>query len=166
MPRVYVSIGSNVNREENLRSAVRALRAAFGQLIVSPVYETRAVGFRGAHFLNLVVGFEVEVDLDQVIARLREIEDQHGRVRDDDRYGPRPLDLDVLLYGDLIDHTPPYNVPRGEIERYAFVLRPLSEIAGDVRHPETGMSFADMWRAFRGTRDGLWPVSFDWDEAA
>ncbi len=159
MPRVYLSIGSNIARERNLRSAMTALRREFGVLTVSPVYESRAVGFEGADFYNLVIGFDTDLPVDEVNAVLRGIEDAHGRFRGSDKFSSRTLDLDVLLYGELIDHTPPRDIPRGEIRRHAFVLKPLSDIAGSLRHPETGETFSEMWRRRADQMPKLTPVA-------
>lgn len=158
MPKVYVSIGSNIEREDNLRGAVAKLREQFGELDLSPVYESEAVGFSGDNFLNMVAGFGSELALADIIKALRAIEKKHGRVRGGQKFSDRTLDLDVLLYGDLIDHYPPHDVPRHEINQYAFVLRPLSDIAGDARHPETGERFADMWAGFESNGQRLWEV--------
>jgi len=161
MPRVYVSIGSNVEREANVRGALEKLRERFGELVISPVYESAAVGFAGENFLNLVVGFDTELPLVEVIKLLRAIEKKHGRVRGGPKFCDRTLDLDPLLYGDLIDHMAPHDVPRHEITQYAFVLRPLSDIAGAARHPETGERFGDMWGRFENNEQRLWPVALD-----
>jgi 2-amino-4-hydroxy-6-hydroxymethyldihydropteridine diphosphokinase len=146
MPRVYLSIGSNIEREENLCSAVAELRQQYGSLMISPVYESQSVGFEGDDFYNLVVGFDTELSLDEVNVVLRGIEDAHGRVRGGEKFISRTLDLDILLYGEMVDHTPPRDIPRREITKNAFVLRPLSDIAGSLQHPETGETFADLWR--------------------
>jgi 2-amino-4-hydroxy-6-hydroxymethyldihydropteridine diphosphokinase len=156
MPRVYLSVGSNIKREENLCSAVAALRQRFGSLMISPVYESQPVGFEGDDFYNLVVGFDTDLSLDEVNIVLRGIEDTHGRVRGSDKFSSRTLDLDVLLYGEMIDHTPPRDIPRREITQHAFVLKPLSDIAGSLQHPETGETFAELWRK-RG--DQLLPLT-------
>ncbi len=159
MPRVYLSIGSNINREQNLCSAVAELRRQFGSLMISPVYESQPVGFEGDDFYNLVVGFDTDRSVDAVNVVLRDIEDAHGRTRSGEKFGSRTLDLDVLLYGEMIDHTPPRDIPRREIRQYAFVLRPLSDIAGSSRHPETGETFADLWRTRRDQLPPLKPVA-------
>lgn len=158
MPRVYVSIGSNIDRETNVRTAIEQLREHFGDLTVSPVYESEAVGFAGESFYNLVVGFETGRTLAEVTATLREIESRCGRVRGERKFCDRTLDLDPLIYGDLIDHSPPHDVPRHEIDHYAFVLKPLSDIAGSERHPETGQRYADMWASFDKKGQRLWRV--------
>ena len=161
MPRVYVSIGSNIDREANVRAALKQLRMRFGELIVSPVYESEAVGFAGDSFYNLVVGFDTECSLAEVTSVLRAIEAQQGRVRGEQRFCDRTLDLDALLYGDKVDHKAPNDIPRHEIDRYAFVLRPLSDIAGNERHPETGERFVDMWTRLEKGSQHLWPVQLE-----
>jgi 2-amino-4-hydroxy-6-hydroxymethyldihydropteridine diphosphokinase len=144
MPRVYVSVGSNVDKERNIPSAVAALRDRFGELVCSSVYETEAVGFEGGDFYNLVVGFDTAQSLEEVTDTLRQIENTHGRVRGGARFSSRTLDLDILLYGAEVRHDERFDVPRDEIPRYAFVLLPLVEIAGEVVHPETGEHLAAM----------------------
>jgi len=161
--RVYVSIGSNVNREANVRAAVRNLGDLYGRLIVSTVYANRAVGFAGDDFFNLVVGFETDRPLEAVVDDLRRIELDHGRERHGPKFAPRTLDLDLLLYGNLVVDNGAIRVPRNEITRYAFVLGPLAEIAGEERHPETGLRFKDLWSAFDSGDQSLIPVSFTWD---
>lgn len=160
MPRVYVSIGSNVERERNIRAAVRALRGAFTAVAISAVYESAAQGFEGDHFYNLVGAFDSTLPLEQVCERLTAIEAGQGRVRGGPRFGPRTLDLDVLLYGTLVRHDDRFDIPRRDIIAYAHVLRPLADLAPDVKHPETGERLADLWRRYRGT-DSLRPVPLD-----
>ena len=158
MPKVFVSVGSNIDRRRNILSALESLTAEFGELLVSPIYESEAVGFQGENFYNLVVAFDTDLGLDDLVARLHDIEFDHGRSRSDRKFAPRTLDLDLLTYGTYVDHQPPHDVPRHEITEYAFVLRPLSEIAGEAVHPETGQTYAQMWQAFSGGGQRLWRV--------
>jgi 2-amino-4-hydroxy-6-hydroxymethyldihydropteridine diphosphokinase len=145
VPRVYVSIGSNIDRERNVRGAVRALAQRFGHLTLSGVYETDAVGFAGDPFYNLVAGFDTDLSVEAVQDALKRIEGEHGRVRENiPRFSARTLDLDILLYGDLVRHDTRFDIPRGEIARYAFVLRPLADIAPAVKHPESHRTIAQM----------------------
>lgn len=147
---VFVGVGSNLDRERNIVAGVAALRDAFGELRESSVIDNPAVGFVGDDFLNLVVGFET-ADAVQVVAdRLRAIEQSFGRMRGDDRYVARALDLDLLLYGDLVDEN--LRIPRADILEYDFVLGPLAEIAPDHRHPVTGESYAALWKVFTASR--------------
>ncbi len=162
MPRVYVSIGTNIEREKNVRSAVDALRRRFGSLEVSPVYESKAIGFEGRAFYNLVVGFDTDMSFDALNSFLRSIEDAHGRDRSREKFSSRTLDLDVLLYGDLVDHRASRDIPRSEIIEHAFVLRPLSDIAGETRHPESRSTFAELWRDCKHGLQPLTPVDMSW----
>ncbi len=142
--RVTVSLGSNIDAERNIRAAVRALRARYGALTVSPVYQTEAVGFDGDDFLNLVVSFETDEPVQEVAAGLKDIEDTLGRDRSQPRFSARRIDLDLLTYGDAISEEP--QLPRDEILKNAFVLKPLADIHGDMKHPLTGLSLAEHWR--------------------
>ena len=162
MPKVFVGIGSNVDRECKVRAGVAELRRQFGELQLSSVYESDAVGFEGEPFYNLVAAFDTEKSIEQVSADLRRIEEQHGRMRGDARYSPRTLDIDLLLYGEVVTRSEAYHVPRDEIPRYAFVLRPLAEMAPGLRHPQTGDTFASLWAAFDKSRQKLHAIDFSW----
>lgn len=144
MTRVYVSIGSNIERESNIRSAVQSLKARFGPLVLSPVYESPPVGFEGNPFYNLVAGFDTDIAVEDLVTELHDIERAHGRTRTSERFAPRTLDLDLLLYGDLIRHDVRVDVPRREILDYAFVLKPLADIAPHQCHPEISKAFSDL----------------------
>jgi len=148
MPRVYVSIGSNIDRDKNIRGALVELRKTFGELQCSSVYESEAVGFEGDAFYNLVAGLDTDLDVQELKAEFDRIEKQFGRTAQSRRFAPRTLDLDLLLYGDMIDTTGQYDIPRKEIDEYEFVLLPLAEIAGEYRHPMTGERFRDLWERF------------------
>lgn len=163
MPRIFVSIGSNIDKEKNVRIAVRALDNYYHPLTISSVYESPPFGFRGDNFYNLVVSFDTEEPLMEVVARLTEIERMCGRVRSDKSFDSRTLDMDLLLYGDVARHDKAVDVPRPEIGEHAFVLLPLAEIASELKHPETGQSFKAMWEGFKDRRQKLWPVPFDFD---
>ncbi|HEX7047888.1 MAG TPA: 2-amino-4-hydroxy-6-hydroxymethyldihydropteridine diphosphokinase [Gammaproteobacteria bacterium] len=154
MPQVFISIGSNVEPERYVRYAVNALRERFGSLAVSPVYRTAAVGFDGDDFLNLAVGFRTDESIERVDAALDVIESAAGRDRNSPRFAPRTLDLDLLLYGDAVIDADGIRVPRREITQYAFMLRPLADIAGDFPHPQTGKNISELLRLqnFRGQR--------------
>jgi 2-amino-4-hydroxy-6-hydroxymethyldihydropteridine pyrophosphokinase len=161
MARVYVSIGSNIGREQNIRAGVAELRARFGTLILSSVYESEAVGFDGDSFYNLVAGFDTALAPQQVAEALRVIEEAHGRVRNGPRFSSRTLDIDLLLYDDLILHEGKLEIPRDEITKNAFVLWPLAEIAPQLKHPQQGVTYGELWATFDRQSQPLWPVAFE-----
>jgi len=163
MPRVYLSLGSNVDRERNIRSALEALRQQYGELIVSPVYESESVGFQGDHFLNLVVGMDTSDAVGVIADAMRAIEDTHGRVRGGPRWSARTLDIDILTYGDAAGIIDGVELPRDEITRHAFVLLPMKDVAADEICPGTKSTYADLWRAFPALQkqtQKLWRVDF------
>ena len=158
MPSVFVSIGSNIDPERHVCSCLQALRERFGVLRLSTVYRTAAVGFDGDDFLNLVAAFDTEDTVDEVFDALHRIEDAHGRERSQQRFKARTLDLDLLLYGELVTRNDRYQLPRAEITRCAFVLKPLAEIAADVVHPNQGTTIDALWRAFDASAEQLQAV--------
>jgi 2-amino-4-hydroxy-6-hydroxymethyldihydropteridine diphosphokinase len=161
VPRVWLSLGSNLERESSLRGAIGALRRQYGELVLSPVYETPAVGFAGEPFLNLVVGCQTAESVAALTGCLRAIEDAAGRVRGPDKFAPRTLDIDLLTYGDAVGLIDGYELPRDEILRYAFVLKPLADVAGEEFHPATGRTYGELWRDFSGEALALEPLVLD-----
>lgn len=144
----FISIGSNIDKEVHIPSSLNALRKLFGDIVVSSVYETEPVGFVGDKFYNLIVEFESELSAKDVAKRLRQIELDHGRSRESQKFSARTLDLDLILYGEQVISDGRLQIPRDEIERYAFVLEPLAEIAAERRHPVTGQSYGQLWQDF------------------
>ncbi len=145
---VYISAGSNIDPVENLRLACRELERAFGALALSSVYRTAAVGFEGPDFLNLVIAFSAGRDWEAVDAELGRIQQMAGR-KPGAGFASRTLDLDLLLYGDLVINGVKTTVPRPDITGYAFVLRPLAELAPELKHPVTGATMRELWEQFR-----------------
>ena len=161
MPHVWVSLGSNIDRERCIRGAVAALRGRFHELTLSKVYESEAVGFDGQPFYNLVLGFRTEDSPAALCRCFREIEDAFGRERGCDKFSPRTLDIDLLTYGDRVVRTGGIALPREEIIRYAFVLMPLADVAGDEVHPQTQCTYRALWDAFDRDGQSMWPVELD-----
>ncbi len=166
MARIYISIGSNIDAARNVRRAVAALRADFGPLALSPVYESEAVGFAGDNFLNLVAGADTARPVAEVAARLHAMEDAQGRDRSGPRFSSRVIDLDLLLYDDLVLESPGLVLPREEILHNAFVLRPLADLAPDLVHPVAGRTMAELWADFDQSSQRLWPVAIDLGQGA
>lgn len=147
MNRVYLSLGSNIEPERHLAAALAELRRQFGAVDVSPVYRFPAVGFDGADFLNLAVGFDTDLEPAALNDWLHALEDRHGRRRDVPRFSDRTLDADIVLYGDRVLEGPGnLEVPRPEL-RHAFVLKPLADIAPRAVHPLLGKAIFELWRA-------------------
>ena len=156
MHTAYLSLGSNLEPERHLREALAALRARFPDLRVSPVYRFPAVGYQGPDFLNAAVMLHTDLDAHALNGWLHALEDAHGRDRSGPRYSDRTLDIDIVLFDDLVAEgpgpatpagtTPILRVPRDEL-RHAFVLKPLADIAPGARHPVSGRSIAALWAA-------------------
>jgi 2-amino-4-hydroxy-6-hydroxymethyldihydropteridine diphosphokinase len=156
--RVWLSLGSNIEPRTHIRQALDELRKEFGELQISPIYESRAIGCEGDDFLNLVVGIETQLPVESLRSLLRAIETKLGRQRQSDKYAPRTLDIDLLTYGDLVVEGEGYRLPHDDITRYAFVLLPLSEVAGEEIHPRTGLSYRELWERFDDPSQDLWRV--------
>ena len=146
MAVVYLGLGSNIDPEENLRLGLRELGHRYGKLIISDIYQNAAVGFDGDDFLNLVVGFETDDDPATIHDHIEQIHKMAGRQRNEEGFSARTLDIDLLLYGDLVISAPPLRLPRPDVLKYSFVLRPLAEIASDFVHPVTGRKLIDHWQ--------------------
>jgi len=134
LKRVYLSLGSNVgDREANLRAAIQRL----DPLRVSPIYETEPVDYQDqAWFLNVVVEAETALFPRQLLARTQRIERELGRVRTVPK-GPRTIDIDILLYGDVVMRTTELEIPHPRMTERRFVLQPLVDLTPDLRHPVT-----------------------------
>ncbi len=159
MVQIYLGLGSNIDPEENLRLGIRELRQRYGGLTLSAVYESAAVGFEGPDFLNLVIGCETEQGPHEVHEQIEIIHAMAGRQRGEEKFSSRPLDIDLLLYGNQVIDSPPLRIPRADILEYAFVLRPLAELAPELVHPLTGRKLADHWTEFDQASQPLAPVA-------
>lgn len=158
MPTIYISIGSNIDPRNHVRKALQDLRDCFGELVTSSTYESKAVGFDGDNFLNLVASARTDKPIDEVVDCLHVIETRHGRSRSGPKFSSRTLDLDLLLYDDVICQRDGIHVPREEILSNAFVLWPLAEIAPELMHPTEQCSMAQLWQQFDKSKQGIWKV--------
>ncbi|PFG10010.1 MULTISPECIES: 2-amino-4-hydroxy-6-hydroxymethyldihydropteridine diphosphokinase [unclassified Marinobacter] len=158
---VLVGIGSNQNREACLQVALDALADWFGELALSPVYESQAVGFDGSPFLNMVAGFNTAMPLAELSRRFKQLEANHGRLRGSARFAAQTLDIDILTYGDQVGVFCGVELPRAEILVNAFVLKPLADVAGSRLHPQRGQSYQDLWQLHRAGPP-LHRVNFSW----
>lgn len=161
MARVYLGLGSNIDRERNIRAGLDALDAGFGPLAVSPVYDCEAVGFEGQPFLNLVVGIDTELPVGALARQLRQLEYQHGRPENAPRFSPRHLDIDILSYGEVCGTVDGVLLPRPEILDNAYVLYPLADLAPQCLHPGCGSSYRCLRAAMR-PHHNVAPTPFSW----
>ncbi|MFQ5548489.1 MAG: 2-amino-4-hydroxy-6-hydroxymethyldihydropteridine diphosphokinase [Woeseia sp.] len=148
MPAVYLGLGSNIKPEENLRLGCTELENSFGAIVKSSVYRSKAYGFEGDDFLNMVVSLDTGQPPIEIQDRIEKIHRLAGRDRAAGAYSARTLDIDLLLYGDLVVDEPPIRLPRPDILRFGFVLGPLAEVAPELIHPATNQSIAAHWRKF------------------
>lgn len=164
MAQVYVSLGSNIEPHRHIPHCLQQLQKRFGELTVSTVYENEPIGFDGKPFWNLVVGFETDLAPQALADWLHRLEEKAGRVRGDEKFAARTLDADLLLYDDLVIEQSGLSLPRDEIVKYPFVLRPLAEIAPRVIHPTCGQTLKELWHAFAEKEaNPLHPVDMDVD---
>jgi len=156
---IFIGIGSNINPKENISQACNLLEKKFPSIKFSRVFESASIGFDGDNFLNLAGQFDFnEVEsLDELITSLKKIENQLGRQRGEKKFSARTIDIDVLLFGDLITNSP-IELPRGEILENAYVLWPLSELAPDLKHPVNGKSYRELWDGFDKSLQNLAPL--------
>jgi len=154
MARAYIGIGSNEgDRRANIDRAVAALRAVDGVevLLVSPLIETAPAGGpagQGA-FVNGAAVLETRLTPEALLSALQAIERQLGRRRGD-RWGPRVIDLDLLLFGGKVIANGRLRVPHLRLRERAFVLEPLAAVAGDAVDPISGRTMAELWERVHG----------------
>jgi 2-amino-4-hydroxy-6-hydroxymethyldihydropteridine diphosphokinase len=146
MKTAYLGLGSNVDAKRHIRIAVHALIRKFGDVEFSPIYESKAVGFEGGNFINLVARIQTTLKPLELRQFLRTLEESHGRDRKAPKWSNRTLDIDILLFDDLVIETEKLQLPRGEILHFAHVLKPLADIAGDLIHPLKNMNYRELWQ--------------------
>ncbi len=161
MAQIYISLGTNINREHYLLAGLTALQQAFGELTLSSLFESEPVGFSGDAFYNMVIGANTAATVEQVVSIMRDIEYAHGRELNAQKFSSRTLDLDLLLYNSAILTTPAI-IPRAEITTSAFVLWPLAELAANFIHPQLNQTISELWQGFDKNSQQLRKVPFTW----
>ena len=162
MTTVLVAAGSNVEPVANLRRALDALATRYPGLHCSRAYRNPAVGFEGEDFINLVAAFDTADDVDSVIERLHEAEALCGRPRHAPKWAPRSMDLDILLFGDMVCDRPDLVLPRPDLVRRAYMLGPAAEVAPGFVHPSLGVTLAGLWQGFEQDSHRLKVVEIGW----
>ena len=164
MAKVYLSLGSNIERYKRISAALDALVKQFGELIISPVYESVSVGFDGDNFLNLVVAMNTDIPVGALSNALREIENNNGRVRAGSKFSARTLDIDILTYGSEVGLIDGIELPRDEITKYGFVITPLVDIAANELLPGSDKTYQTIATELNLDEKELWPVEFRWPD--
>jgi len=150
----FLSLGSNIQPEENLPKAVEKLAESSKLVAVSPVWETLPLGTTDDQpdFLNAATLVETDESPESFKDEfLRRIEDDLGRVRTEDKFAPRPIDIDIMLFNDQVLDVDNRHIPDPEVLERPFVAIPLAEIAPDYRHPKTGQTLRDIAQGFTVT---------------
>jgi 2-amino-4-hydroxy-6-hydroxymethyldihydropteridine diphosphokinase len=161
MPRVYVAVGGNIDPEAKLPLAGRELRRRFPGTRFSSCFRNPAFGFAGADFYNAVAGFDSELAVEALLPQFHAVEELCGRRREAPKWAPRAMDIDLLLYGDLVAETAAYRLPRPDLLQRCYMLGPLAELAPALRHPVTGRTMADHWQELARESHALERVTLD-----
>ena len=164
MSTAFLSLGSNTNAEFHICAALRALNATFSGCRLSPVYRSRAVGFEGEDFINLVAAIETHLSPIELRQYLRDMEDRYGRDRTTPKFSDRTLDIDILMYGDLVLESPELKLPRPEILKFAHVLKPLADLVPNHLHPVEGKTMMKLWESAGLEGVGLMEIELEYGE--
>ena len=147
MSTAWLGLGSNVNAENHIREGIHELQRDFQNVHLSPIYASMAVGFEGDDFINLVARVETEMHPVELRQYLRDLEDSFGRKRNVAKFSDRSLDIDILLYDDLVVLSPVLEIPRAEILNFAHVLKPLADLEPDLVHPTELRTMSEIWES-------------------
>jgi 2-amino-4-hydroxy-6-hydroxymethyldihydropteridine diphosphokinase len=161
MADAYVAAGSNVRPRASLAKALALLARDFPGLRASRAFANPAVGFTGDDFINLVVAFPANLPTEALLERLKAVERACGREPGAPKWGPRALDLDLLLHGDAVGRIAGRTLPHPDLLTRAWVLGPLAELEPDLVHPVTGERIEAMWRGFDQRAHPLRAVSLE-----
>jgi 2-amino-4-hydroxy-6-hydroxymethyldihydropteridine diphosphokinase len=165
MSQVFVALGSNIEPAIRMPQAARALKGTFPDARFSSCYSNPAFGFKGPDFINAVAGFDATMSIATLLGVLRDIEAQCGREASAPKWEPRAMDLDLLLYGNVVGSGPGYTLPRPDLLKRAYMLGPLAELAPDWIYPPAGPSMHELWQQFPHDERTLAPVALDLNAA-
>lgn len=155
MANIHINIGSNKNRKHNIAQAIDGLRLNFFNIKCSDIFESESAGFKGNDFYNVGVNATTDLSIVDVISVLHTIEDKQGRDRSQPKFSSRGVDLDLVLYDEVVDKA--NNLPRDDILKYNFVLAPLAQLNAEVVHPIEKKTYAQL----SATMDVLKPYNIN-----
>jgi 2-amino-4-hydroxy-6-hydroxymethyldihydropteridine diphosphokinase len=158
--QVWLGLGSNSRAVDNITACLDALLLQFHDLTLSAVYESEADGNASGPYLNMVVGLRTEWTLAQLHPFLKNLERKQGRSGTETLLVP--LDIDILLFNNLAGNFDGITLPRPDILTAAWVLCPLAQVAGKLKHPVSGISCKELWEAFDLQGAKLRAVDFSW----
>ena len=159
MAQILLGLGSNIDPQARLQSALDALHQSFESVSESPWFESHALR-GGANYLNLVVSAQTKLSIDEVRSLLHQIEDQNGRQRGNEATGCA-LDIDLLCFDQQVIRTAEYQLPRADLIEHAHVLWPTAELCPELTHPESGATYQQLWLERRESLlkdQTLWPI--------
>jgi 2-amino-4-hydroxy-6-hydroxymethyldihydropteridine diphosphokinase len=142
MHHIHINIGSNENRRYNIAQALDALRMNFFDIEYSNIFESASAGFEGADFYNMGVNATTDLSIVDVLSVLHSIEDKQGRDRSQPKFSSRAVDLDLVLYDEVVDKK--NNLPRDDILKYSFVLLPLVQLNPQNIHPVENKTYMQL----------------------
>lgn len=151
MADIHINIGSNQNREKNIANAIDMLKFNFSNIKISDIYSSPAQGFKGDDFYNVGVNATTSLNIVDTSNVLKNIEDKIGRDRSQPKFSSREIDLDLVLYDDVIDQEA--NLPRDDILKYAFVLAPLAQLEANSIHPIEKQTYQVLWQRFQSDNE-------------
>jgi 2-amino-4-hydroxy-6-hydroxymethyldihydropteridine diphosphokinase len=151
--KIFLGIGSNLESEKHINSCINYFKASFKDCIISPIYQSPSYGFIGNDFYNLVIAINTHFELYKFKQWIMRLEDIHGRDRSQQRYSNRTLDIDILLYNDLLVNTEELILPRPELLRQDYILKPMVDIAASLLHPSTRKSFLFHWQHMKKSQE-------------
>ena len=160
MSRVFLGVGSNLDRSANIAAGLESLHGGLGLMRASSAWESDSVGFRGPPFLNLVVELETGMGVGELARYLRQLEYRMGRPRDATRFSSRTLDIDILTFGDRVGAVEGVELPRRELLENAFVLAPMAELVPEALHPARRLAYGELWQQLRDNMEPVQRVDF------
>lgn len=159
---VALSLGSNDRPREHFSTCLDMLLMQFQDLTLSSVFESEALGKPGVRYLNMAVAFETDLPLAELVKAMKKLEAKHGRQRGAEAQGRVSLDIDVLVYGEAAGVVDGITLPHRDLCQAAYMLWPLSQIAGKRQHPLLKQSYKELWKAFDRSQQAIKPVPYEW----